>query len=107
MAKSKIETFLGFCIKANQIAFGVNTIELLKKGVHLIVACSSVSDNGKKAAIKLKNKFNCPLIICNCNLESVLHKNGVKTVAIKDKNLADAIIKNVDDNFELYTEGLN
>lgn len=107
MVKSKAETFLGFCVKAQKIAFGANAIELCKKGVYLLIACSTLSENGKKTAIKLKNKFNCPLIICKNGLENALHKSGVKLVAIKDKSLADAIINNVDENFELYAEGIN
>lgn len=107
MIKSKTETFLGFCVKSRKIALGVNAIQLLNKGVYLIVVCYTATENGKKAAVKLKNKFNCPLIVCKSGLENILHKQGVKTVAIKDKNLADAIINNLDDNFQLYAEGIN
>ena len=64
----KVETYLGFCIKARKIALGAGTIDLLRKGVYLVIVCSTASDNAKKLAIKYKNRFSCPLVICKVGL---------------------------------------
>lgn len=103
----KIESYLGFCIKARKIALGSGTVELIKKGVYLIMVCSSASQNTVEFAVKMKNRFSCPLVVCKCGLENVVHKAGCKIAAIKDAHLAKAILENVDDkDYELYTERL-
>ncbi|MBE7088301.1 MAG: hypothetical protein E7370_02085 [Clostridiales bacterium] len=107
MVRSKVQTYLGFCIKARKVAYGATAVELLKREVHLILVCSSAAQNTFKLAIKYKNKFNCPLIVCKNGLENALNKPNLKLAAIRDAELAGAIVKNADDNFELYAEGNN
>ena len=97
----KIETYIGFCIKARKIALGAGTIDLLRKGVYLVIVCSTASENAKKLALKYKNRFSCPLIECKIGLENVVHKSGCKIAAIRDENLARAICDNLDDGYEL------
>jgi hypothetical protein len=105
LANSKVETFLGFCIRSRKITFGLDGIEKLTKNVFLLVVSSTLSENSLKKAIKLKDKFQCPIILCNVDLASVLHKEGCKAVAIQDKNLANAILENADENFQVYLGG--
>lgn len=107
MVKSKAETFIGFCVRARKIAVGSNAIDTLKRGVYLILLCKTASENTFKLAVKYKNRFHCPLMICNTGLENVIYKAGCKIAAIKDAGLATAIIDNADNNFELYAEGSN
>ncbi len=108
MANNKVNTFIGFSIRANKVAFGMNAIELLKRGVHLIVVCKTLSQNSFKNAVKYSQKFSCPLVICNCGLEKVVYKTGCKMIAVKDKNLATAIIENIenaDNDYKIYVGG--
>ena len=97
----KVETYIGFSIKARKIALGAGTVDLLKKGVYLVIVCSTASENAMKVALKYKNRFSCPLIICKIGLENVVHKSGCKIAAIRDKNLAQAICDNLDGDYEL------
>lgn len=97
----KIETYIGFCLKARKISLGTGTVDLLKKGVYLIIVCSTASENAKKLAIKFKNRFSCPLIQCNIGLENVVHKEGCKIAAVRDENLARAIMENLTPDYEL------
>lgn len=97
----KVESYLGFCLKSRAIALGSGTIDFLKKGVYLIIVCSTASENTKKTAQKYKNRFSCPLVECRSGLENAVHKAGCKIAAIKDKNLADAICDNLDENYVL------
>ncbi len=106
MAKDKVNTFIGFCIKARKITLGSGGIDVLKKGVHLIIVCSSVAKNTFSAALKYKNRFGCPLMICKCGLENAVHKPGCKIAAVRDKNLADAIIANACEEYEIYAGGV-
>lgn len=58
MARDKIETYLGFCIRSGRIEFGVDRAESLKKGVYLLMASASLSENSMKTLVKLKEKFS-------------------------------------------------
>lgn len=100
----KIEAYLGFCLRARKIALGSGTIETLKKGVYLILVCSTASENTFKLAIKYKNKFSCPLMVCKTGLGNAVHKDGCKLAAIRDGSLARAILENAGGDYELYTE---
>ncbi|MDE6850150.1 MAG: hypothetical protein K2J54_02360, partial [Clostridia bacterium] len=86
----KVESYLGFCIRARKIALGSGTIATLKNGVYLIIVCSTASENTFKLAIKYKNRFCCPLIVCKSGLENAVHKEGCKVAAVRDTELAHA-----------------
>ena len=100
----KVESYLGFCIRARKIALGSGTIATLKNGVYLIIVCSTASENTFKLAIKYKNRICCPLIACKSRLENDVHKEGCKVAAVRDTELAHAILLNVGGDYELYTE---
>ena len=93
MGRDKIETYLGFCIRSGRIEFGVDRAESLKKGVYLLMASASLSENSMKTLVKLKEKFSCPLLIA----------------AVKDKNLASAILTAAEGDgiYKLYSGGNN
>ena len=100
----KVESYIGFCLRARKIALGAGSIDVLNKGVYLIIVCSTASENTFKLALKYKNRFSCPLIVCNVGLENAVHKTSCKIAAIRDFQLADAIVKNADEDYELYTQ---
>lgn len=100
----KVESYIGFCLRARKIALGAGSIDVLKKGVYLIIVCSTASENTFKLALKYKNRFSCPLMICKTGLENAVHKPTCKIAAVRDFQLADAMIKNADEDYELYTE---
>ena len=54
MQKSKIETYLGFCIRARKIVFGIDEIEQQRKGVYLIICDGTLGSNSLKVAQKAK-----------------------------------------------------
>ena len=100
----KAETYLGFCLRARKITLGSGSIDMLKKGVYLIIVCSTASENTFKVALKYKNRFSCPLVICKCGLENAVRKQGCKVAAVRDCELAKAICDSVGEDYELYTE---
>jgi hypothetical protein len=107
LAKSKVDTYIGFCVKARKILLGAGSVDVAKKGVKLILVCSTASENTFKLAIKYKNRFSCPLIICKCGLENAVNKPNCKIAAVMDESLAHAILDNVCDDYELYAGGSN
>ena len=110
MQNDKISAYLGFCIRSGKIVFGVDRAEALKKGVHLLIADSTLSENSMKVLVKLKERFSCPLLVTEgVSLSELLHRPAVKAAAVKDKNLASAILtaSASDAQYKLYSGGNN
>ncbi len=106
---TKISTYLGFCIRAGKIAFGINRIESQKRA-YLLIADGELGKNSFKAMIKEQDRLNCPLIVTeNGLLGELTHRPTVKAVAILDENLAVAIEKETRQKlqFEFYSGGEN
>ena len=110
MEKNKIETYLGFCVRAGKIIFGVEMIERQKKGVKLLMADGAIGKNSFKPTVQAHEKFGCPLLITAENeLGSLLHRPAVKAIAITDENLAAAIVAEAKNQPQLtfYSGGNN
>lgn len=103
---SKAERYIGLCIRAGRLACGFNALDAVKKDVYLLILCSSASENAKKSALKLKNKFGCELLEYSGGLlEDVTGKPNCKIAAVREKNLAKAILSVTDDNLKIYSGG--
>lgn len=110
MANHKLLSYLGFCVRARHIVFGVDNIEEYRKKVHLLMVDGGTGPNSMKIMKKATETFSCPLLIVEQgNLNEWLHRPAVKAVAITDKNLASAILSVVDDEpqVKLYSGGNN
>ena len=110
MANGKIETYLGFCVRARKVIFGIDNIEKQRKGIRLLIADGELGKNSFKLMLQAQEKFNAPLLITeNGVLGERLHRFGVKAVAIIDDNLASAILSAVDGDlqFKIYSGGIN
>ena len=105
MGRSKVETFIGFCIKAGKLTLGAGAINTLKNGVFLLIVSGDASENTKKLAVKFKNRLLCPLLICKSGFDTVVNKPDCNMAAVRDKQLAKAILDNLDNNYELYAGG--
>lgn len=107
MEKSKIETYLGFCIRARKIVFGVDDVEKQKRDVFLLVADETLGTSSMKTMLKAQETFSCPLYVTPKGvLGEILHRAAVKAAAIKDKNLALAICAAASEpQFKLYSGG--
>ncbi len=110
MTKSKIETYLGFCLRARKILLGTDNVENAKRDVYLLLVDESLSENAFKIILKAQEKFSCPLLKCSPDyLGECLHRYGVKAVAVQDKSLANAILQSVaqSEQVKLYSGGNN
>ena len=110
MAKSKVETYLGFCIRAQKIVFGIDNVESAKRGVYLLLSDEALGESSFKRLITTKERFACPLIITQTGaLGELLHRFAVKVAAVKDENLAVAILSAMKDEpqLKLYSGGNN
>ncbi len=102
MTRSKVETFIGFAIRAGKFRLGTNAIATLKKA-ELLIMCDSISENGRKEAQKLARKLRVKILVSKAiKLEDLTGKEKCKLMAVTDKALATAIIDNLDENFTEY-----
>ena len=109
MQSDKITTYLGFCIRAGKISFGIDAILERKKDVYLLVADDTLSENSMKNLFQAKEKFACPLIITDGGeLGKLLSRAAVKAVGVREKNLAAAILKEAQSRgqWKIYSEGV-
>ena len=108
--KSKIETYLGFCVRAGKLVYGVDDIESKRKGIFLLVFDETLGENSLKALLQAQQKFSCPLMIADKEiLGAYLHKPAVKATAITDYHLATAIVNAAqsEPQFKFYSGGNN
>ena len=92
MDARKIESYLGFALRAKKLAQGLNNIQTLKKGVYCLLLDGEAQKNSQKQAKKLQERFSCPLIIVS-GLGALLKREGCKIAALQDESLAGAIIR--------------
>ena len=71
MAQSKVRSYIGFCIKSGKITLGSNAIATLKGGVYLLILDGKAAKNSLRYALKFKNKFACPLLVCTDGFEEI------------------------------------
>lgn len=106
--KNRIETYLGFCVKARKIVFGAEEAEKQKRDVFLLLFDEELGKSSQKSIAKAMEKFACPTFIIKAGaLGELLHRPAVKAAAIKDKNLAAAIVDaaSCEPQFKLYSGG--
>ena len=110
MENKKIESYLGFCVRSGKILYGVDDIEKHRKKVFLIIVDEALGESSLKKILKAQERLCCPLLTATEGvLPAALHKPAVKAVAIKEKNLATAILSvaESDSQFKLYSGGNN
>ncbi len=89
----KIESYLGFCIKAGKAALGLDRAEALRRPAALLMADKELSEGSLKRAARLAEKFDCPLILCEgASLGQMIHRPACKFLAVSEKHLAAAIV---------------
>lgn len=106
---NKISSYLGFCIRAGKIVFGVDRVETIKKA-YLLLADGELKENSFKVMCKASEKLSAKIIVTEKGLlGELLKRPQVKAVAITDEQLALAIEKCIEGKtqFKLYSGGQN
>ena len=108
MQNNKIFSYVGFAKRALKLKAGTNAIKTLKKDVYLLIACQTASPNAIKEAVKLSQRFGCPLFRTNgFTLENLISKENCKLIAILEPQLAKAIILNAGEDLKDFSGGIN
>lgn len=89
----KIQSYIGFAIKKGAALIGCGTIKSTKKRPCVILYTPNLSANSYSVLKSVSERTRCPLLQTEeCE---ILQKKNCKAVAICDKSLADAIMKNL------------
>ncbi len=99
----KVTNLLGFAIKAGKVLFGVDSIDRYHKKKHLIIMCSSLSENTQK---KIVNTYqSIPVFLSRITkVEELTHRMGCKVIAVTDKQMATALIEKMNGSYQRVTE---
>ena len=107
LQRSKVETFIGFSIRARKVVSGTNSVEAARK-ICSVFVCHTASDNAKKIALSKAKKCKVPLVLVKGkSVEEILNKENCKMFAITDANLNKAVMDNLDENYEIIFRGEN
>ena len=93
---NKLKTYLGFSIKSNSIVFGYDNITKSRKKFDVVIFCGTATEKHTNPIVFLGHKC---VKLKNVNLGELIDRNNVKVIAIKNYNLAKAILS-IDDLFE-------
>ena len=88
-----IKTYLGFSIKSRAIVIGQDRLKATKDKVHLIICCTTASQNLKDLATRQAERLKCKLIYLDETLESYTSLDGCKLIGLTNMSLANAILK--------------
>ncbi len=110
MKNGKIKAYLGFSVRSRKIVFGVDDVEKQRRDVYLLLADETLGTSSLKTMIKMQEQLSCPMLLLEKGaLGELLARPAVKAVAIKEKNLAAAILSEAEGEpqFKLYSGGNN
>ena len=97
--QNKILGLLGISTKAGKLIFGTDScMEAIKnKKTYIIIVATDASERTKKHFTEACKQYNIPIAICsNINeLSKSIGKVNKAVIGIKDKNIANEILKYV------------
>ena len=94
---ARIKTFVGFAVRAGKIVWGTDNVLAWKKKLRLILASSDVSENALEKIRRYADDKPAKLSVLSCGeVAELVHREGVKVIGITDKNLADAIVQELE-----------
>lgn len=104
MEKSKVETLVGFAMRAGKVKVGVGSIEKVKS-LPLMIMCGTAAKNTIEKVKSLKRRYESTVIISkDITLEEIVHKKNAKVIGITDSMFSKGILENLDSHYTLMVE---
>lgn len=103
MTADKVVTLLGFAMRANKVVLGTDAIERWRKKKYLLLICHTLGENSRKKLLSLSAGIPAALVT-EGTLGERVHREGVKALLVTDKQLADAILNNMNGSYRTITE---
>lgn len=103
MKRSKIDSLLGFAVKAGKILYGIDTLETTKLRYYLILLCHSTAENTRKKVIHIAELRHVPIVVSESNLQYAVGRKNCKVLAITDRQMSDAMCKYLEEGYHLFS----
>ena len=94
----KVVSILGFAIKAGKVLYGCDSIERYHKRKYLMILCGTLSDNSRDKIIR--SQVGVPTVV----VKQTTHRSGCKAIAVIDKQMAQAMLDNMNGTYQRVTE---
>lgn len=91
MQKQKVDTYIGFAVKARDVIFGLDNIVTAKKKIRVIVTDDSLGEASRRKLRNYLNKNDIPCYILDHSLGEVLRRDNCKILGVTNDSLAGAI----------------
>lgn len=99
--KDKVDSLLGFAVKAGKLLYGSDTLETARKAVYLIVLCGTTAENTRKKVLELAAKKNIPVLEAQNALQDTVTRCNCKVIAVTDRQMANAMQEYAGQNYRL------
>ena len=99
MSVDKIVSLVGFAIRARKAVFGVDGIAASGKRVHVILYDEKLSAGSVARLRTAAARTHATLVRSVSDMADVTHKLNCKAVGITDKQMAAAVVANLNSNF--------
>lgn len=102
MEANKATSLLGFAVKANKLIYGTDRIMEKRKKTFLVIICRTLSENSRKKLLAQADTIVIETV--KKDLSEILHKENCKAAALIDRQMADAVLKNIKDDYRKISE---
>jgi len=97
----KISSLIGFAVRSGKITLGYDRIIESKQRKYLIIFVDEINVTAKKRLIKYAQENKIALLCTKIDLAQICGFNKCKAIAIIDKQMSQAALQNINDNFQL------
>lgn len=101
MPTDKITSLIGFAVRARKIVLGYDRITESKAKKYLIVTANEINVTAKKRLINFAQENSVPILQTDLDLSKITGFGKCKALAFSDKQMAQAALKNINDNYQL------
>lgn len=101
--KDKVDSLIGFAVKAGKLLYGADTLETTNRPMYLIIQCSTVAENTRKKVCQLAREKNIPLLQAKNELQYAVSRKNCKVIAVTDKQMASAMCGFCGQNYTLIS----
>lgn len=99
----KVVSILGFAMRAGKVLYGCDSIERYHKRKYLMILCGSLSENSREKIVR--SLSGVPTVVVRQNtVADITHRPGCKAVAVTDKQMAQAMLDNMNGTYQRVTE---
>ena len=93
----RLRTFVGFAVKAGKVVWGTDNLLAYKKKLRLVLASADLAENAREKLVAYCDARSVELtVLQGITVAELVCRDGVKVIGVSDKNLADAILSELE-----------